>query len=65
MANTKNNKRLHIFGDSKLVVDWVCGHVGIVAYSLEHVLHNIKFVMSYMEWFSYYHTYMELNMKEY
>ena len=61
MVNQKYVKKLNILGDSKLVMDWVCDKVNIVAPHLAHILQGIKQVYNKLDWFSCGHIYHELN----
>ena len=65
MVSQKYVKKLNILGDSKLIVDWVCNKVNIVAPHLAHILQGIKQVYNELDWFSYGHICHELNNLEY
>ena len=59
----KQMKILHLFRDSKMVVEWAMGRIQINAPQIQHLLRTIKEKIGSFETISFKHIYMELNMK--
>jgi ribonuclease HI len=59
--NKKGIKKVQIFGDSKLVVDWVNRKVSMDDIRLNFLLQDIQQDLNAMEWYSCNHIYRELN----
>ena len=56
--------QLQVFGDSKMVVDWVNKKIQFNAPHLQHLLREIKRILELFTGFNITHIYRELNMEE-
>jgi ribonuclease HI len=63
LAISLNLRKLQIFGDSLVVVDWMNGKVQIQVASLQPIMIRIRELLGELEWFSCSHVYRELNQK--
>lgn len=60
-ALSKNCRQLQIFGDSKIVIDWVNYKSICHAYSLKHILEEIVFFKTHFDQITVSHIYRERN----
>jgi ribonuclease HI len=58
-----NLRKLQIFGDSQVVVDWINGKTHIQVARLQPVMNMIREMLGELEWYSCSHVYRELNQK--
>ena len=63
IANDKELKRLHIYGDSKTVIDWATGKNYIRAPHLQNLLKAIRALQPNFDAFHFNHIYREYNME--
>ena len=63
MAINKNISQLQVFGDSKIVVDWVNRKIQINAPHLQQLLNTIRRLLEFFTSFRIYNIYRELNME--
>jgi ribonuclease HI len=64
IAQEKGVERLHIFGNSKLVIDWACTKVIVEKVCLGPLLQHLKYQMILFEWLCFQYIYRELNSKD-
>jgi ribonuclease HI len=61
VTNFYNIKKLQVFGDSRMVIDWINGKLEVASPHLEAIIDEIKNEKSKLEWFEEKHIYRELN----
>ena len=63
IANDKQLKRVHIYGDSKTVIDWATCKIDIKAPHLQTLLREIRALHLIFEEVHFKYIYMEYNME--
>ena len=63
IANDKQLKRLHIYGDSKIVIDWETRKKNIIAPHLQNLLKEIRALQPNFDAVNFNHIYREYNME--
>jgi len=62
-ANSHGIKRLHLLGDSQVVIDWENRKSKIEIMPMQHLWSHTHTLMQYFDWNSFTHIYQELNKK--
>jgi ribonuclease HI len=60
-ATSLNLRKLQIFGDSKVVVDWVNGKIQMQVLRARNLMEQIREFLTTFEWFSVTHVPRSLN----
>jgi ribonuclease HI len=59
----KDARKLQVFGDSKLVIDWANGKNSAQDIRLANIMRDIKLTFQSFEWLSFHHILWKLNSK--
>lgn len=60
-ANMLDLRKMQVFGDSKVVIDWANRRVQIQVVKLQPLLNHNRNIMDEFEWSSFNHVYRKLN----